>query len=126
MNTHLSVTKKHFHGTVSLIILMLFLSSCASYLDISIFKKYQPLSEDEAFTIIQLSESIPDEAEYLGEITMGNLRSGKGCDEATFYREAENAARNIGGNALKITHYESAYTLKGCPNIVVSVLKLAE
>lgn len=116
---------KQIYFAGKLLILLFFFFSCTSYLNVNFIKEYSPLADDAEVVVLSLSEKIPDGAEYLGEIKMENLRSGKDCDEETFYEEAKIEARKIGGDALKVTFYEAAYSRKGCPNIVVTVLKLA-
>ena len=76
--------------------------------------------------LIPLSDPIPSYSNLLGTITIDGYKLKKNCDENALLEKAKLKARETGGDAIKIVKYLPNYTLRGCAQMTIYILKLPE
>ena len=108
---------------LSLILLCFLLKSCSPKTSSSLIKTYPALGYEETVTIIELNEKSPENAEILGEISVGDTGFSTKCNYETVLDKAQLEARRVGGNAIKITKHKKPDLWSSCHRIKATILK---
>lgn len=101
---------------------LLFLASCSLKVNSSLSKTYPATKASEPVKIYQLQEPVPQRAEVLGEIRIGDSGFTLKCDYETVMETAKEQVRQAGGNAFKITSHQRPSRLNSCHQLTAKVL----
>lgn len=115
--------KKLIHFSLMLICLWA-IESCAPAVTSSISKTYPSLSATESVFVYGLNDNLPSGYEVLGNIKIGDTGFSTGCSFDAVVQTAQNKARNVGGNAIKIMSIREPDMSSTCYRITAAVLKL--
>jgi len=103
----------------------LIVSSCAPKVSKTITKSYTPLDFREDVLVLDLQTPIPDGADQMGTIKIGDSGFTTQCDWNIVIEKAKTEARKVGGNALKITEHKPPTAFgSNCHRITAIVLFL--
>ena len=103
--------------------ILLITASCSPKVSKTITTSYAPLDYKEEVMAIDLQTPIPDGAENMGTIKIGDSGLSSNCDYDTVLELAKTEARKVGGNAIKITEHKPPSAMgSGCHRITASVL----
>jgi len=105
--------------------IFLFVTACSPKVSKTITKNYAPLDYTEEVLVLDLQAPIPNGAENLGSVKIGDTGFSTKCDWNTVIEEAKMEARKVGGNAIKITEHKPPTALgSSCHRITVDVLHI--
>jgi hypothetical protein len=111
--------------------LLSFIISCSPKVRMDIKKKYNPLNKNDVVQVYGLNEQIPNEYEDLGEMKVGDSGFTRDCQYEVIIKTAKKEARNIGGNAIKITDHAPGkyvnspdYKVNICDEISAKILRI--
>jgi hypothetical protein len=101
---------------------LLMLASCSPKVSKTITKSYAPLDFQEEVLVLDRGTPIPDGAEIMGTIKIGDSGFTVECDYRTVIETAKIEARKVGGNAIKVTEHKPPSGGSSCHRIKVAVL----
>lgn len=108
-----------------LIAIVISISSCAPKITTNIQKSYAPLDYKQEVMVININQKQPENAEVLGEIKIGDSGFSSNCDYDVVVDKAKLGAREVGGNAIKITwHKPPSIMGSSCHRIKANILKI--
>lgn len=91
----------------------------------SLAKTYPPIDYREEIRVIDLDKPIPDNAEQLGEVKIGDSGFTAKCHYDLVIETAKMEARKAGGNVIKITEHKLPTVMGStCHRISVLILKV--
>ncbi len=89
-------------------------------------KEYPALDAKQAFLVIGIDETPPDDAEILGTVKIGDNGLSVNCTYEAAIEYAKIEARSVGGNAIKITEHKTPAAFgSSCHRISANILKIA-
>jgi len=93
----------------------------------TLVKTYPPVDYRQELIVIGLDENIPDNAEDIGSLKIGDSGFTTNCDYELVIEEAKAVARKAGGNAIKITEHllPSAFG-SSCHRIRAEILYISD
>jgi hypothetical protein len=107
-----------------LIISILFIS-CSPKVTTTLLKQSAPLDYKENVVVIGLDDSVPEKADTLGKIKIGDTGFTTDCAFEVVIEEAIMEARKSGGNAIKITKHKPPTALGStCHRIEALILRI--
>lgn len=110
---------------IPLVFVLLFcVVSCSSKVSTSIKKSYKPLDYTQEVVVIGLSQEVPDNAEVIGRVMVGDTGFSIKCDFYTVVERAKIEARKVGGNAIKITVHKKPDLLSSCHRIIAEIIRV--
>lgn len=98
--------------------------ACSPKVRTSASKSYQPLDYTQEVVVIDVGQTMPDGAELLGEVKVGDSGFSTGCKYDAVVDKAKLEARKMGGNAIKITEHKAPDLWSSCHRITANVLKI--
>jgi hypothetical protein len=113
-------------GLILFVSLLLVFSSCDPRVTTQLYKRYPPLNPQDNVIILGLSDLIPDDAEILGELKIGDTGFSVDCNYEIVIMLAKTEARKVGGNAIKITYHAFPDFVSTCHRIQAKILKINE
>jgi len=106
-------------------IVLLVVTSCSPKVSKSFQKSYAPLDYREEVLVLDLYTPIPEGADDMGKIKIGDTGFTTNCDWNTVIEMAKIEARKVGGNVIKITkHKPPSAGSSTCHRITASVLRI--
>jgi len=107
-----------------LTVLILF-TSCSPKISTSLIKSYPPLDYKREVAVIELNEQIPDNAEIIGHVKIGDTGFSSNCNYNVVLDKAKLEARKAGGNAIKITSHKLPSMMgSSCHQINAQLLRI--
>lgn len=105
----------------------LWISSCSPKVTTSIIKKYETTDFKTDVIVIDVSDQVPEEAEVLGDVKIGDSGFSTKCTYEEVIAQAKLEAMKIGGNVLKINEHKLPSALGStCHRIQATILKLVD
>lgn len=102
----------------------LLLVACNPRVASSLVTAYAPLDFREQVIVLGLNETVPQDAEYLGEVKVGDTGFTTNCSYEKVLEEAMLEARKAGGNVLKLTRHRLPSALGStCHRISANIYK---
>ena len=115
---------KKINGLLLLVILIA-LSSCYPKITTNLIKSYPVLDFQEEIVVIGIDKAIPDNAEILGIVRIGDTGFTNKCSYELVLSRAIHEAKKAGGNAIKITEHKPPSIFgSSCHRIAAQILKL--
>lgn len=115
---------KILHGGL-ILMLAIALSACNPKISTSIIKSYPMLDYQENVMVIGLEQQVPDSAEVIGRVKVGDSGFSTNCNYDLVIDKAKLEARKAGGNAIKITkHTPPSIMGSSCHRITANILKV--
>lgn len=102
----------------------LFLNSCGPKVAVTTDKSYSPLPQGEEVVVLNLTDPIPENAQVLGTVKIGDTGFSVDCGWDVVIYNAKNEAQKIGGNAIKITSHSPPDLMSTCDRIEATILKI--
>ena len=100
--------------------------SCNHKVSTSIVKKHPTLDYKTEVLVLDLTEKIPENAEVIGEVKLGDTGFSTKCNYELAIEKAKLEARKFGGNVIKITEHKSPSALGStCHRIKATIIKVA-
>lgn len=117
---------KKLNGSL-MIALLLSVTSCNPKITTTISRTYPPIDYREEVTVIGLGDIEPDNAEFIGQVRIGDSGFSTNCSYAVVLEKALLEARKAGGNAIKIIEHQlpSAFG-SSCHRITAKILKIED
>lgn len=117
---------KKLNGS-SMIAVLLSVTSCNPKITTTISRTYPPIDYREEVTVIGLGDIEPDNAEFIGQVRIGDSGFSTNCSYAVVLEKALLEARKAGGNAIKIIEHQlpSAFG-SSCHRITAKILKIED
>ena len=113
----------HTQRQLLLLSILLITASCSPKVSKTITTSYTPLDYREEVLVLDLQTPIPDGAENMGTVKIGDSGFTTNCDWNTVIEQAKVEARKVGGNAIKITEHKPPSAMgSSCHRITASVL----
>jgi len=107
------------------VILFTLITACSPKITTNLYQTKTPLAPTETVAVISLSEAIPENAEELGEIKIGDTGFSTNCTWEAVIKKAQEEARKVGGNAIKIIeHIPPSVLGSSCHRIKALILKV--
>ncbi len=101
------------------------LSSCSPRVSTDIRYAYFPIDNRQDIVVVGLQDSEPDSTEVLGTVRIGDTGFSTNCDYGVVLEKAKQAARKVGGNAIKITeHKPPSGQGNTCHKITANILRV--
>lgn len=88
------------------LLIISFLYSCAPKVSSIVNKTYPALGVSDEVIVIQSSKYLPENAEKLASVKIGDSGFSINCDSMTVIEVIKNKARQIGGNSILITEHK--------------------
>ena len=106
-------------------IALITLNSCNPKISTSLDKNYPPLDYKQEVVVIGLDQPVPDGAEILGQIKVGDNGFTTNCSYDAVIEKAKLEARKAGGNAIKITGHKFPSAMgSSCHRIKAEILRI--
>lgn len=103
------------------------LSGCSPKITSSITSAHTPLANDAEVLLLEMDAPMPDNAEVLGQIKIGDTGfTTKNGNYAAVLNIAKDEARKAGGNVVKITEYKSPDMLSSMHRIKADILRVED
>lgn len=113
---------KHLFITIWTIII---LAGCSPKITSSLTSARPPLSKDVEVTILEADDPVPEKAEVLGQIKIGDTGfTTKNGNYAAVLNIARDQARQAGGNVVKITEHKSPDLFSSIHRIKADILRV--
>lgn len=113
---------KHLFITIWTIII---LAGCSPKITSSLTSARPPLSKDVEVTILDADDPVPEKAEVLGQIKIGDTGfTTKNGNYAAILNIAMDYARQAGGNVVKITEHKSPDLFSSIHRIKANILRV--
>lgn len=107
-----------------LLFICLTLVSCGP-VSTKLLNSYEPLPEDQAIVVVGIKDPIPENAEVLGEVKIGESLTTVKCGYDYAIADAQYEAKKVGGNAIKIIEHDPPNSIfRTCHIIRAKILKL--
>jgi hypothetical protein len=100
------------------------LSACAPKISTNITNSYPALDYREDVWVFGVEDPVPDSAETLGVIKIGDSGFSTSCGWEEVIEKAKMEARTIGGNSIKITNHSLPSIWSTCHRITANILKV--
>ncbi len=105
---------------------VIFLSSCNPKVSTNLYKQYATLGFSDEVHVIGLEQYLPDSAELLGVVYVGDTGFTTKCTYDIVLETAKIEARKIGGNAIKIvSHKKPGSMASSCHRIKAQIYKIS-
>ena len=112
-------------NVLTILAALIFFNSCSPKISTSISKSYSPLDYQQEVAVIGLNQAEPDDAEFLGEVKIGDSGFSTNCGYDVVIDQAKLEARKVGGNAIKIINHTPPSAMgSSCHRITARILKL--
>jgi hypothetical protein len=112
-------------GKLLILCIWFIATCCAPKVSKTITKSYVPLDYKEDVLVLDLQTPIPDNAENMGTVKIGDNGFSTKCDWNTVIETAKMEARKVGGNAIKIMKHKPPSALgSSCHRITAAVLHI--
>lgn len=99
--------------------------SCSPKISTSISKSYPTLEYNKEVFVIGINQSIPENAENIGLIKIGDTGFTTKCSYEIVIDEAKLEARKAGGNAIKIVSHKTPSIMgSSCHRIEANILRI--
>ncbi|MDP3433519.1 MAG: hypothetical protein Q8T04_11205 [Bacteroidota bacterium] len=122
---HYSTMKKYIYLSIFLVSVMTI--SCSPRVMTTVINKYEPLDFKADVIVLGLNDQVPNEAELLGEIKVGDSGFSTKCTYEDVITLSKMEAMKIGGNVLKITKHNLPSAMgSSCHRIQAKILKLED
>lgn len=103
------------------------LSGCSPKIISSITSAHTPLANDAEVLLLEMDAPMPDNAEVLGQIKIGDTGfTTKNGNYAAVLNIAKDVARKAGGNVVKITEHKSPDMLSSMHRIKADILRVED
>jgi hypothetical protein len=103
------------------------ITSCSPKVTTSIIKKYEPTDFKTEVIVLGLEDQIPDDAEVLGDLKIGDSGFTSKCAFEDVIAQAKMEAMKVGGNVLKITEHKLPTAMGStCHRISARILKVSD
>lgn len=101
-------------------------NSCNTLISTSVTKSYDPVEYTEDVAVFEQNQPIPGKAELLGHVKIDESRFtlASNCTYNVVINEAKYQAREIGGNAIKITSHTLPSETSSCHKIEAYILRI--
>ncbi|MBQ9201352.1 MAG: hypothetical protein IJ154_03140 [Bacteroidales bacterium] len=93
-------------------------TSCMPKVTTHLYKRLPPLDETSEVAVYEISENVPQEAEFLGDLRIGDTGFSTRGDYEFILATAKDETRKAGGNLLKITEHRK-------PDFVSSIHRIS-
>jgi len=103
---------------------LIFLSSCSARIITSIQKNYEPIARTEEVKVMNSLTEVPQSAELLGKVDVGDSGFTTNCSYDTVLNAAMLEARKAGGNAICITDHITPDFQSSCHRISANIYKI--
>lgn len=113
----------NFHLLASLLFLGLFIS-CSPKVSTSIQSRRAPLKHTDEIIVLSIGRPVPENAENLGLIKIGDSGFSIDCGYEVVVNAAIIEARNAGGNVLKIIEHNPPDSYSTCHRMKFLILKM--
>lgn len=124
---HLVYPIRTKYAALSVLLSALLFSSCNLKITTELAKTYPTLDYREDVLVLGLGEQEPENAEFLGEVKIGDSGLTTKCDYNLIIDYAKLEARKIGGNAIQITkHIPPSDFGSTCHSITANILKITD
>ncbi|RNI23671.1 hypothetical protein EFB08_19290 [Rufibacter latericius] len=108
-----------------MVLLLLCLVACAPKVSTQLAKNYTPLDYREEVRVFGLQDPVPQNAEILGTVKIGDTGFSTNCGWDAVLEKTKIEARKAGGNALKIVeHLTPSLMTSSCHRITATILKV--
>ena len=107
-----------------ILFLLIVFGSCSPRVATKISKSYEPLDYRQEVVVFGLREEAPGASEELGTVKLGDSGFSTKCSYEVVIDQAKLAARNVGGNAIKITKHKQPDLWSTCHRITAKILKI--
>lgn len=104
-------------------VILFILFSCNAVIHESINKTYNPLPIDSKIAILDTNHLIPEGAELLGSMKLGDSGFSTDCDFYSNLSKARKRAREIGANIVKVTETKSPDLISSCYRLKIKFYK---
>lgn len=109
----------------SYLLILYFFTACGPKVNTTFTKNYAPLDYREEVLVLDVQAPIPDNADNLGTIKIGDTGFSTDCDWNAVIEKAKLEARKVGGNIIKIIEHKPPTTMgSSCHRITAYVLRL--
>ena len=108
-----------------LILVALFAATaCAPKVSNVITKSYAPLDYKEEVLLLDIQAPVPDGADEIGIVKIGDSGFSTDCDWNTVIEKAKMEARKAGGNVIKITEHKTPDFVSSCHRITAVIFRI--
>lgn len=115
--------KKHIG--LPILLMLIVLCSCNPKVSTSLSRWYAPLEYDQEVVVFGLNQEVPDSAQVLGQVKVGDTGFSTNCGYDVVIDKAKLEARKVGGNAIKIIEHNPPTALgSNCHRITANILKV--
>jgi len=104
--------------------IVIFLVGCAPRVTIDIDKGRSPLDFREEVKVLDIGETVPEEAHLIGTVKVGDSGFTIDCDYQVVIEKAKMEARKSGGNLVKITDHQLPDLRSSCHRITAQIYYL--
>ena len=102
-------------------------ASCAPKIATTITSSRPPVDNFQPVEVLGLNEAVPDNAEVLGTVRIGDTGFSVNCAYDKVIEKARHEARKVGGNALKITEHKLPSAMgSSCHRIQAQILHVPD
>ncbi|MDZ7658150.1 serine protease [Fodinibius sp.] len=104
---------------------LLLFSACSTSMKTNIEKKYSPTPHSQNINVFGINDELPTGFEKLGNLKIRDTGFSTGCSLDEVVSQAQRKAREVGGNAIKITKIiEPDYFVSTCYRIDALIVRL--
>jgi hypothetical protein len=108
-----------------LVLVALFVATaCSPKVSKTIINSYAPLDYKEDVLVLGLHTPVPEGAEKIGTVKIGDTGFTMVCGWNTVIDKAKMEARKAGGNAIKITQHKTPDIISSCHRITADILRV--
>jgi hypothetical protein len=100
-----------------------FVAACSPKISTNITKQYPSLSENDPVEIYNIGESMPQNAESLGTVSVKDKAATVNCDSLTMINLVKQQTRKVGGDAVLLTDYKIPSLYSNCYQFEGIILK---
>ncbi len=102
------------------------LSACGPRISTQLYKKHSELNYKEEVTVIKSSQPLPQDAQVIGTVNVGDSGFSVKCNYELVLDKAKLEARKIGGNVLRITRYTPPDLMSSCHRIKADIIRVED
>ncbi len=106
--------------------IMILLLGCAPRVTINIDGEQSPLDFREDVWVLNIDETVPEGAQFIGTVKVGDSGFTIDCDYQAVIEKAEMEARKAGGNLIKITEHKLPDLASNCHRITAKIYNLKD
>lgn len=108
------------------LLLTAMLCACTPSKRVSVSQSFTPLAPEAPVAVFSKEEPAPEGSAILGSVKMGDTGFTTSCSYAKVIEAAKQSAREIGGNALKITEHKLPSVWSTCHRITADIINIPE